>query len=85
MGRRDNGHGAEPAGPRDPRGLVSYIDVDAPKVRKTCPLLCRDGCEASMLFSVYLWSCLRASGCKASWYGGFLVDLMRVVCYVTWV
>lgn len=33
MGRMDN-RSVEPIGPRDPRSLVSYIDVDAPKVRK---------------------------------------------------
>lgn len=32
MGRMDN-RSVEPIGPRDPRSLVSYIDVDAPKVR----------------------------------------------------
>lgn len=31
MGGMDN-RPAEPSGPRDPRNLVSYIDVDAPKV-----------------------------------------------------
>lgn len=31
MGRMDS-PSVEPIGPRDPRSLVSYIDVDAPKV-----------------------------------------------------
>lgn len=32
MGRMES-RPMEPSGPRDPRSLVSYIDVDAPKVR----------------------------------------------------
>lgn len=31
MGRMDN-RPSEPVGPRDPRSLISYVDVDAPKV-----------------------------------------------------
>lgn len=32
MGRMDNHRPSEPVGPRDPRSLISYVDVDAPKV-----------------------------------------------------
>ena len=36
MGRMDH-RPAEPIGPKDPRSLISYVDVDAPKV---CGIFC---------------------------------------------
>lgn len=42
MGRLDR---PEPTGPRDPRNLVSYVDVDAPKV--WYDIVCFQMCETT--------------------------------------
>lgn len=41
MGRVDSM--PEPTGPRDPRSLVSYVDVDAPKVANVVVYFCLQG------------------------------------------
>lgn len=51
MGRME-GRPAEPSGPRDPRSLVSYIDVDAPKVRQVSVLFVHCTCGRPPLLAV---------------------------------